>query len=87
VAAGLTFLARLIALPAVLQIRSGRLRAGPSLYMLASAAYVLAVTGPITGVKYRIPLEPCLDIFLAAGVIWLLDRWWRGGRRAEDNSA
>lgn len=83
-AAAFTLLARLIALPALLQIRGGRLRAGPSLYMLATAAYVLAVTGPITGVKYRLPLEPCLDIFLAAGLIWMVDRWWRGGRRPED---
>lgn len=82
-AGALTLLARLIALPAILQIRSRKLEPAPALFMLVSAAYILAVTGPITGVKYRLPLEPCLDIFLAAGLLWIADRWWRGGKPAD----
>ncbi len=49
-----------------------------ALFLLATAAYVLAVTGPILGIKYRLPLEPILVCFLAVG----LACWWerfRGG--------
>lgn len=31
--------------------------------------YLLAVTGPITGIKYRLPLEPMLILLLAEGVL------------------
>lgn len=33
------------------------------------AAYLLAITGPITGVKYRLPLEPILILLLAEAAL------------------
>lgn len=39
------------------------------------AAYILVITGPITGVKYRLPLEPLLIILAAEGMAG-----WRGLR-------
>lgn len=54
-----------------------------ALFLLATAAYVLAVTGPILGVKYRLPLEPILICFLAIG----LACWWERFRgRATDKA-
>jgi hypothetical protein len=75
-----TGLARLLQLLALFRIgRPGGLKAGPSLYLLATAAYFLAITGPVTGVKYRLPLEPLLIILLAESLVWLAERW-RGRR-------
>ncbi len=75
-----TALARLLQLLALFRIgRPGGLRAGPSLYLVATAAYFLAITGPVTGVKYRLPLEPLLIILLAESLVWLAERW-RGRR-------
>jgi len=44
--------------------------------------YILAVTGPVVGVKYRLPLEPRFNIFLAASLLWCVDRWTRQRTRA-----
>lgn len=33
-------------------------------------AYIFAVTGPVTGPKYRMALEPAPDIFLVAVLLW-----------------
>lgn len=75
-----TALARLLQLLALFRIgRPGGLKAGPSLYLVATAAYFLAITGPVTGVKYRLPLEPLLIILLAESLVWLAERW-RGRR-------
>ncbi len=46
----------------------------PALFLIATAGYFLAVTGPITGVKYRLPFEPVLIIFLSAGLVSLYSR-------------
>lgn len=44
-------------------------------FLLLVGAYIFAVTGPVVGVKYRLPVEPMLDIFLAAGLLWSIDFW------------
>lgn len=62
--------------------RSGGLPLAPSLYLLAVALYFLAVTGPVTGVKYRLPLEPLLILLLAESAAWI---WAR--RRAPEVSS
>jgi len=54
--------------------RSGGLPLGPSLYLLAVGVYFLAVTGPVTGVKYRLPLEPLLILLLAESGLWIAAR-------------
>jgi len=54
--------------------RSGGLPLGPSLYLLAVALYFLAVTGPVTGVKYRLPIEPLLILLLAESGVWIAAR-------------
>jgi hypothetical protein len=36
--------------------------------------YFLLITGPVIGPKYRLPMEPFLTLFQAAGVVWLMDR-------------
>ncbi len=50
--------------------RAGRrLIAGDALlYLLAVGLYILAITGPVVGVKYRLPLEPMLVVLAAAGL-------------------
>jgi 4-amino-4-deoxy-L-arabinose transferase-like glycosyltransferase len=55
--------------------RGGGLPLGPSLYLLAVALYFLAVTGPVTGVKYRLPIEPLLILLLAESGVWGAGRW------------
>jgi len=55
--------------------RSSGLPLGPSLYLVAVALYFLAVTGPVTGVKYRLPLEPLFVLLLAEGGLWAGSRW------------
>ena len=75
-----TMLARLLEFLALFRIgRTGGLKTGPSFYLLATAAYFLAVTGPVTGVKYRLPLEPLLIILLAESLVGVVERW-RGRR-------
>ena len=37
--------------------------------------YVLAVTGPIASLKYRLPIEPVLAVLTGAGFCLLRDRW------------
>ncbi len=37
--------------------------------------YFLAITGPIIGSKYRLPIEPIMTIFVAYTVIRLAERW------------
>jgi 4-amino-4-deoxy-L-arabinose transferase-like glycosyltransferase len=60
--------------------RTGGLPLGPSLYLLAVAGYFIAVTGPVTGVKYRLPIEPLLILLLAESGRWIATRW-RASRR------
>ena len=57
-----------------------RTRPWIALACLALIAYVLAVTGPVTGPKYRLPAEPALIVFAAAGLADLARRLtlWRG---------
>ncbi|MGH6954861.1 MAG: glycosyltransferase family 39 protein [Alphaproteobacteria bacterium] len=66
-AAVLAAVVRLIQLAGLARI--GReLPVGPTLWLLLGVAYVLVVTGPVTGVKYRLPIEPVLVILLAAAL-------------------
>ena len=60
-----------------------RTRPWIALAALALVAYVLAVTGPVTGPKYRLPAEPALIVFAAAGLADLSRRLklWRGRGR------
>lgn len=46
-----------------------RLLSLPWLFLLGVALYVLVVTGPVTGVKYRLPLEPLLMVLFALGLV------------------
>ena len=46
-----------------------RLLSLPWLFLFAVAVYVLLVTGPVTGVKYRLPLEPLLTMLFALGLL------------------
>ena len=86
-AGALTVLCRLLSLGAVVQMR-GRLAPAPTWFLIAVAVYFLAITGPVTGVKYRLPLEPTLDILLAAALVWLFDFWFqRGPRRARGRAS
>jgi len=55
-----------------------------TLFLLVVGTYILAVTGPVVGVKYRLPLEPMFDIFLAASLLWCVERWTRQRTRAND---
>ncbi len=52
-------------------VRQQQFLTAPFLYMLLLSLYVLAVTGPVVGVKYRLPLEPFLILLTAIGVIRL----------------
>ncbi len=71
-----TLATRLIELAGLARVgRPGGLPLAPMLYLLAVAAYFLAVTGPVTGVKYRLPLEPIFILLLASGLAWLGDLW------------
>jgi 4-amino-4-deoxy-L-arabinose transferase-like glycosyltransferase len=54
--------------------RPGGLPRAPSLYLLAAAAYFVAVTGAFANVRLRLPLEPLLSVLLAAGLVWLGDQ-------------
>ncbi len=80
----LTALSRILAGLGLLQLWSrkgsfSREGAGQTLapsqmvFLMVVSTYFFAVTGPIVGVKYRLPLEPALDIFLAAGLLWIFD--------------
>lgn len=79
-AGALTALMRLLqaAGGAALVGSEGRLR-WVAVFLLAAAGYFLAVTGPVTGVKYRLPLEPVFCVFLAYGLVRVGDilRAWR----------
>ena len=55
-------------------VRQWQLPAAPFLYMLLMSLYVLAVTGPVVGVKYRLPLEPFLVLLTAIGMARLCPR-------------
>lgn len=92
-AAALTMLSWLVAGLSLLQLRPriSRLHGekppcfldpAQTLFLLVVGAYILAVTGPVVGVKYRLPLEPMFDIFLAASLLWCVDRWMRQRARA-----
>jgi len=48
--------------------------AGPLIFLLVVIVYVLVITGPLVGVKYRLPLEPILMVGLAAGLHALYER-------------
>jgi len=51
--------------------RDGRrlIVSGALLYLVVVGFYILAITGPVVGVKYRLPLEPILTVFAAAGAL------------------
>lgn len=69
-------LSRLLEVLALLRIgRPDGLPLGPLLYFAGVALYFIAVTGPVTGVKYRLPLEPLLIILLASSLVRLQARW------------
>jgi len=40
----------------------------PVVFMVFIVGYFLAITGPIVGVKYRLPIEPILTIFVVYGL-------------------
>lgn len=65
----LTGLARLLQLSALV---CGRLPKRETIFLAAVAAYVLLATGPITGVKYRLPIEPIFIVLLACGLVQCL---------------
>lgn len=94
-AALLTVLVRVVTLIGLLQLVPRRwlsrfdlpepvLRALPAATMALIALYVFTVTGPITGAKYRLPIEPISDIFLAAALIWICDIIRTRSREARD---
>ena len=75
-ALALTAALRLLQLGGLFAIgRPGGLPLGPSLYLLAVALYFIAVTGPVTGVKYRLPIEPLLILLLAESGVGLGTRY------------
>lgn len=76
----LTAFCRLVAGLSLLQLHQRKwevpeqlLALAQTIFLLLVTAYIFTVTGPITGIKYRLPLEPALDIFLAAGSLWFFD--------------
>jgi hypothetical protein len=76
VVAGALFTAalRLVQIVGLARIgRHGGLPIGPTLYLIAVCSYFLVVTGSHANVRYRLPLEPTLSVFLAAGLVWLVD--------------
>lgn len=64
-----TGLARLMQLFALFR---SRLPTRETIFLAAVAAYVLLATGPITGVKYRLPIEPIFVVLLASGLVQCL---------------
>lgn len=62
-----TLAARVVQLRGLIAARRRLLEPG-WLFLIVVAGYVLAITGPVTGVKYRLPLEPLLTILLAFGL-------------------
>ena len=75
-----TLLCRAIELWALVRIgRAGGLALGPASYLVAVALYFVLITGPVTGVKYRLELEPFLTLLLASGGAELYRRL-RGAR-------
>jgi hypothetical protein len=73
-------LCRAIELWALVRIgRAGGLALGPASYLIAVGLYFVLITGPVTGVKYRLELEPLLTLLLASG--WMaISRRVRGAR-------
>jgi hypothetical protein len=67
-AAAVTAAIRLVQLVGLARV-GRRLLSLPWLFLLGVALYVLVVTGPVTGVKYRLPLEPLLTILFALGLV------------------
>ncbi|MBM3583957.1 MAG: hypothetical protein FJX36_05855 [Alphaproteobacteria bacterium] len=76
-----TAAARLVQLVGLIAVRR-RLTEPSWLFLLVVAGYVLAITGPVTGVKYRLPLEPILSVLMAQGLL-ALRLPWRTRRAAE----
>jgi 4-amino-4-deoxy-L-arabinose transferase-like glycosyltransferase len=74
-AAGLTLVLRGIQAIGFWKLMTGDPSArGPVWYLLIFALYIVAMTGPIVGPKYRLPLEPVLMVGLAAGLHALYER-------------
>ncbi len=72
-----TGVCRLFAVVALIRWR----RPAPAARLLVALSppfYLLVVSGPVIGLEARLSFEPMLDILLAAGVFWLLDRWRYG---------
>ena len=76
-----TALARVLQLVGLFRIgRSQGLPSAPCLFLIATAVYFLAVTGPVTGVKYRLPIEPFLVILLAEALLTIWTRFIKSDR-------
>lgn len=79
---------RLVGLLSLLQLRPNHMRSSgegrvrfldpaQTNFLLLVGFYIFVVTGPVVGAKYRLPFEPALDIFLAAGLLWAVDFFGR----------
>jgi len=68
--------------------RIGReLPVAPTLWLLLTVLYVLVVTGPVTGVKYRLPIEPVLVILLTAALRPIAGAMFRHRRKPAQAAA
>lgn len=79
-AAGLAFNGAILLLAGRGAVRAVRLRLWRwqhVAFLAILVGYIFALTGPITGIKYRLPIEPALMALLAEG---LLAPWWRRRR-------
>jgi len=47
----------------------GRWNKGTILFLLFIIIYFVAITGPIVGVKYRLPMEPIMTIFFSYALV------------------
>lgn len=79
-AAGLlgTALARLLQVVGVIAALRRGWRPVAIIMLGVVSVYILVITGPITGVKYRLPLEPILILLLADGAMRTWHRLRRG---------
>jgi hypothetical protein len=67
-------LLQLVGLSALIDARNA-----PGILLLLSwIFYILAVNGPVASPKYRLPMEPALNVFTGAGFVALRD--WRRRR-------
>jgi 4-amino-4-deoxy-L-arabinose transferase-like glycosyltransferase len=75
-AAGVTMVFRILQATGFWKLMTGDPSARwPVGYLLIFALFMLAMTGPIVGPKYRLPLEPVLMVGVAAGLHALYERF------------